>query len=287
MSKLLLYEDLAIAIKRIKLKSHHLQNSPSPLKASILKKGPWPTIQGSHREMDTLLSIFPLAILQTPNAHEIFNSPPYEIVKLLRKIAYLLGKKSLSHREMDEMKNSWELVFNKRLQITDQNNPATVVKKQKSRGNQRGNSHRTPIPSDIDSSQQSQQDLFSSQASPLLFGDGEEQGEQHADNAEEPELVDEGDHVLDEDVDEGDLVANDVEEELDRVNSQNRGQETRTAGVQVDGENEKYYPALIPKEHYLSHLSCQIKNFGPPSRSLSTQAYEQKHQGQSHIYMLL
>ena len=40
----------------------------------------------------------------------------------------------------------------------------------------------------------------------------------------------------------------------------------------------EYYPPLIPKEHFLSHMRAQIDRFGPIARSLSTQAFEQKHQ---------
>ena len=213
--------------------------------------------------MDTLLSIFPLVILKTRNAQEIFESAPYQLLKLLRKIAYLLGKKSLSKNEMDDIQQYWELAFNLRLKLTDQENPATVVKKPKPTGNQPGNSQRATNHSLLESSQQSQQEPYPSQASPLLFGDSLDQGEQDGELVAPDEHIAIGDQGADDDDREGD-------------NDQGQGQSST---------REKYFPALIPKEHYFLHISCQIKNFGPASRSLSTQSYEQKHQGHSQIYI--
>ena len=278
-SKTLLYEELAQAFTGIKLHGHHLQNSPAPFKPQILKKGPWPTIAGSHREMDTLLSIFPLLILKTNNSDQVFNSPPYQLIKIMRKISFLLGKKGLTINEMEDIKKYWEVLFDNRLALTDQYQAETVVKKPKARGNQRRNTHTATIFSQRESSQVSQEEPIPSQGSPLLFGDSQDQVDLPAQDVEalaterpveaavnevgeESEVEDKGDDVPEEHVDE------DNDEEADHANPDIPGGD----------RSERYYPPITPKEHFFIHLLEQMKNFGPASRSLSTQAYEQKHQ---------
>ena len=69
------------------------------------------------------------------------------------------------------------------------------------------------------------------------------------------------------------------EDEVDDQEEEEGGEEEVEGEPQVGREAaNEYYPPLIPKEHYMCHLRDQIDRFGPIPRSLSTQAYEQKHQ---------
>lgn len=75
---------MASAFRRLKLKCFHSKNQPPPLNPSVLSKGPFPAISGSHREMETRLSVFPLAIANCAQATTIFKSKPWELIKVNR-----------------------------------------------------------------------------------------------------------------------------------------------------------------------------------------------------------
>ena len=78
------YEEMANAFRRLRLKAFHNHNQPPPLNPAVLAKGPWPSIAGSHREMETRLSVFPLAIAKCARANTAFQSKPYELIKVDR-----------------------------------------------------------------------------------------------------------------------------------------------------------------------------------------------------------
>ena len=84
MTKIVTYEELATAFRRLKLKGFHTKNQPPPLNPSVLSKGAFPSISGSHREMETRLSIFPLAFAKCNRANAVFQSKPYELLKVNR-----------------------------------------------------------------------------------------------------------------------------------------------------------------------------------------------------------
>lgn len=47
---------------------------------------------------------------------------------------------------------------------------------------------------------------------------------------------------------------------------------------QRDHEDQVYDPPIIPKEHYLTHLSRDVEMHGPPLQGFSTNRFEAKHQ---------
>ena len=82
----------------------------------------------------------------------------------------------------------------------------------------------------------------------------------------------------DEEEDDEDEEEDDEDEEEDEEEGNDDDDDD---GQAIGGENTQvnhYYPAIIPKEHYLVHLTHQIELFGPIARALSTHVFEGKHQ---------
>lgn len=91
--KIITFDELANAFARIKLKDFHNKNQPPHLNPSVLSKGTWPSITGSHREIETRLSIFPIAISKCFRARTAFRSKAYQLIKVNRAYsARVMGK---------------------------------------------------------------------------------------------------------------------------------------------------------------------------------------------------